>query len=155
MRTSVALLAALLALSFAPSLVGQAHAQDKTSEAKPKATKATVVARKQRLEKARDGVRALASTPPPAGLTAAQKKVFEEEMTNLRAVADGTDAVIQKLDAGLAKPKVDLDSMSEMGETESLRLQMAMDRLSKVMSTLSNLLKKVSDTASTITQNLK
>jgi len=34
-----------------------------------------------------------------------------------------------------------------MGETESLRLQMAMDRLSKMMSTLSNLLKKMSDTA--------
>ncbi len=48
-----------------------------------------------------------------------------------------------------------LDSMSEMGEMESLRLQMAMDRLSKFMSTLSNLLKKSSDTASGIVQNLK
>lgn len=51
--------------------------------------------------------------------------------------------------------KSDLDSMSEMGETESLRLQMAMDRLSKMMSTLSNLLKKVSDTSQSITQNMK
>ena len=48
-----------------------------------------------------------------------------------------------------------LDSMSEMGEMESLRLQMAMDRLSKFMNTLSNLLKKSSDTASGIVQNLK
>jgi hypothetical protein len=48
-----------------------------------------------------------------------------------------------------------LDSMSEMGEMESLRLQMAMDRLSKFMNTLSNLLKKFSDTASGIVQNLK
>jgi hypothetical protein len=38
---------------------------------------------------------------------------------------------------------------------ESLRLQMAMDRMSKMMSTLSNLLKKISDTASSITSNLK
>lgn len=45
--------------------------------------------------------------------------------------------------------------MSETGEMESLRLQMAMDRMSKMMSTLSNLLKKISDTASAITQNLK
>jgi hypothetical protein len=45
--------------------------------------------------------------------------------------------------------------MSEMGETESLRLQMAMDRLSKMMSTLSNLLKKMSDTADGITRNLR
>jgi hypothetical protein len=42
-----------------------------------------------------------------------------------------------------------------MGEMESLRLQMAMDRLSKLMSTLSNVLKKTSDTSSTIVQNLK
>ncbi len=51
--------------------------------------------------------------------------------------------------------KNDLDSMSEMGEMESLRLQMAMDRLSKMMTTLSNILKKISDTADGITQNIK
>jgi hypothetical protein len=44
---------------------------------------------------------------------------------------------------------------SSMGEMESLRLQMAMDRMSKMMSTLSNLLKKISDTANAMTQNLK
>ena len=49
----------------------------------------------------------------------------------------------------------ELESLSEMGEMESLRLQMAMDRMSKLMSTLSNLLKKISDTASSITQNVK
>ena len=48
-----------------------------------------------------------------------------------------------------------IDSLSEMDELESLRLQMAMDRMSKLMSTLSNLLKKQSDTAAAITQNLK
>ena len=51
--------------------------------------------------------------------------------------------------------KNDLDSMSELGEMESLRLQMVMDRLSKMMSTLSNILKKISDTTQAITQNLK
>lgn len=54
-----------------------------------------------------------------------------------------------------ASARKELDSKSEMGEMESLRLQMAMDRLSKMMSTLSNLLKKISDTAQGITQNLK
>ena len=48
-----------------------------------------------------------------------------------------------------------MDSMSEMGETESLRLQMAMDRMSKLMSTLSNMLKKISDTQNNIVQNIK
>lgn len=51
--------------------------------------------------------------------------------------------------------KDDLDSMSEMGEMESLRMQMAMDRLSKAMSMLSNILKKISDTQSSIVANLK
>jgi hypothetical protein len=66
-------------------------------------------------------------------------------------VIDGArdfDAIIDRL-------KDAIDSMSEMGEMESLRLQMAMDRLSKLMTMLSNLLKKISDTAAAITQNLK
>jgi hypothetical protein len=37
----------------------------------------------------------------------------------------------------------------------SLRLQMAMDRLSKTASLMSNMLKKVSDEAQSITNNLK
>jgi hypothetical protein len=55
----------------------------------------------------------------------------------------------------IEKVKNDIDSISELSEMESLRLQNAMDRMSKLMSTLSNLLKKASDTASGITQNLK
>ncbi|HJR70866.1 MAG TPA: hypothetical protein VKA43_12545 [Gammaproteobacteria bacterium] len=58
-------------------------------------------------------------------------------------------------DARLERAKNDLDALSEMGEMESLRLQMATDRQSRRMSTLSNLLKKISDTAQSITQNLK
>ena len=60
-----------------------------------------------------------------------------------------------QFDARLVAAKANLDSLNDMGEMESLRLQMAMDRMSKFMSTLSNLLKKVSDTGATITQNLK
>ena len=45
--------------------------------------------------------------------------------------------------------------VDEMGELESLRLQMVMERMSKLMTTLSNLLKKIADTAQTITQNIK
>jgi hypothetical protein len=61
----------------------------------------------------------------------------------------------QDIDNQIDQIKNDLDSMSEMGEMESLRLQMAMDRMSKMMQTLSNLSKKMSDTNATITQNLK
>ena len=59
------------------------------------------------------------------------------------------------IDDAIVGMKNDLDSMSELGETESLRLQMAMDRLSKLMSTLSNILKKISDTTDSIAANLK
>ena len=48
-----------------------------------------------------------------------------------------------------------LDSLSELGEIESLRLQMVMDRLSKFIQTLANILKKMSETDSEIVQNLK
>jgi hypothetical protein len=61
----------------------------------------------------------------------------------------------QDIDNQIDQVKNDLDSMSELGEMESLRLQMAMDRMSKMMQTLSNLSKKMSDTNATITQNLK
>ena len=60
-----------------------------------------------------------------------------------------------ELEAAADDVQSELDSLSEMGETESLRLQMAMDRMSKLMSTLSNLLKKTSETSSQITQNIK
>jgi hypothetical protein len=65
------------------------------------------------------------------------------------------DVTKTKIDSAIDKAKSNLDSMSEMGEMESLRLQMAMDRMSKMTSTLSNLLKKISDTEEGITANLK
>jgi hypothetical protein len=55
----------------------------------------------------------------------------------------------------LQSARSNLDSLGEMGEMESLRLQSSMDKLSKVNSTISNLMKKLSDTAQSITQNLK
>jgi len=48
-----------------------------------------------------------------------------------------------------------LDSLNEMSEMRALRLQMMMDRLSKSMSMISNIMKKISDTQKSIIQNLK
>ncbi|MEO7045460.1 MAG: hypothetical protein ABI091_09170 [Ferruginibacter sp.] len=61
----------------------------------------------------------------------------------------------EEIDKAAAEIKAKQDSLSEMGETESLRLQMAMDRRSKMMENLSNMLKKMSDTQDQIIQNLK
>ncbi len=48
-----------------------------------------------------------------------------------------------------------LDSINEMSEMSSMRLQMAMDRRSKFVETLSNVLKSVNDTSSAIISNMK
>jgi hypothetical protein len=158
MRRHLAAVALALSLSLSAavlcSLAGEAHA-DGSVQQKPKATKASVVALRNKLAKARDDMRVMAKAPPPQGLTAEQLKTYDAEMKKVLVLADETGAVVKKIDNQIDQIKADIDSMSEMGEMESLRLQMAMDRLSKLMSTLSNLLKKASDTASTITQNLK
>lgn len=61
------------------------------------------------------------------------------------------------LSAGLSSNAVlgSLISQGELAETESLRLQMAMDRRSKFISSLSNIMKQVSTTQESILQNLK
>jgi hypothetical protein len=51
--------------------------------------------------------------------------------------------------------KGDLDSMYEMSEMTSMRLQMAMDRRSAFVQTLSNMLKKIDKSQEAIIQNMK
>ena len=48
-----------------------------------------------------------------------------------------------------------LDSLGDLGMEQQIRLQMTMEAFSKSASMLSNILKKFSDTASQITQNMK
>ena len=51
--------------------------------------------------------------------------------------------------------KSSLDSLSDIGETDSVRRQQLMDRRSKYFEALSNLENKMSKTSSTITDKLK
>lgn len=60
-----------------------------------------------------------------------------------------------ELDAYLAREKASKDSLSEMSEEEQLKLQMAMDRRSKALETISNLMKKASDTQQGVVKNIK
>jgi hypothetical protein len=60
-----------------------------------------------------------------------------------------------ELDAAINASRGNLNSLNELGETESLRLQMAMDRMSKIMTSLSNIMNKISDTNAAILQNMK
>ncbi len=84
---------------------------------------------------------------------AARQEYTRPATTNLQARPGLVKS--QSVDQAVDSTKAKLDSKSELGETESLRLQMAMDRLSKLEATLSNLLKKASDTQSNIVNNLK
>jgi hypothetical protein len=61
-----------------------------------------------------------------------QPRQFQDSVTMLK----------KDIDNAADQSKNKLNSLSEMEKTESLRLQMSMDRMSKMMSTLSNLLKK-------------
>jgi putative addiction module CopG family antidote len=62
---------------------------------------------------------------------------------------------VAQLKAILSNLQANLDSMNEISEIASLRLQMVMDRRSKLVSTLSNIMKKISVTEETIVQNMK
>lgn len=62
-----------------------------------------------------------------------------------------TKAIKHEITSGTER----LDNINELSELEQLRLQMAMDRRSKFLSTLSNILKKISETQDTLVQNLK
>ena len=120
------------------------------------------------INKQKEGWRAIANTlaayPAEAGKPSRGGWVFDSTDAKGATVTGGftlkgtgAGGAVTRADVESARETIKnkLDSLSEMGEMESLRLQMAMDRMSKMMSTLSNLLKKMSDTASEITQNLK
>ncbi|MDE3199497.1 MAG: hypothetical protein KGN79_01150 [Acidobacteriota bacterium] len=49
----------------------------------------------------------------------------------------------------------DQDSLNDMTEVDQMKLQQAMDRRSKVIETISNIMKKISDTDSSIVSNMK
>jgi hypothetical protein len=71
------------------------------------------------------------------------------------ATEQQTSAPLPELQTILEEVRSGLDSMNEMSEESSLRLQMMMDRRSKFISTLSNIMKMISATQDTLVQNLK
>ena len=102
--------------------------------------------------------------PLPQAAITPQQRLARAEATlaaveaNVRKAERGEvvpAAALQADAASLERVKDELDSLSEMGEMESLRLQMAMDRMSRAMATISNIMKKMTETAQGITQNLK
>jgi hypothetical protein len=123
------------------------------ADTKAKPTVASITAKRDAFVKVAKDLRAFAARVPDK-LTTEEKKHREAFAAKARGIADQADAVAKRLTDGLAK-KQPLDAMSELGETESLRLQTVMDREAKLVEAVSNALKKEADTASTIIKNLK
>ena len=85
----------------------------------------------------------------------AQVLLDRARSANARYVPRGSQPSKDELQAAIDKIESDKDSLSEMSESDQLELQMLMDRTSKMMSTLSNLLKKIGDTSGSVTNNIK
>jgi hypothetical protein len=85
------------------------------------------------------------------------KPVIKQQVSANQNNASVHQNTISRQDiSGLAeRVSRDLSSMNEMSEMNNMRLQMAMDRLSKMQSALSNILKKIDSTKNQIVQNLK
>jgi|GEM_PF-1134816 len=66
-----------------------------------------------------------------------------------------SDVSVSSLESLLDKIKRRLDGLNELSEMTSLRLQMTMDRRSKFISTLSQMMKKTSTTQDILVQNIK
>jgi hypothetical protein len=86
----------------------------------------------------------------------AQIQAQTNAQAGLRQTMPTTNAVsAEQINQEARNLQGDLDSMNEMSEMTSMRLQMAMDRRSQFVQSLTNVLKKIDDTQSAITQNLK
>ncbi|MBE7416709.1 MAG: hypothetical protein HS128_02990 [Ideonella sp.] len=100
-----------------------------------------------------------------AAAGAAQLEPTTRPMSKLAGMVDGhlsaansatTEPKLQHVEPHAKESiKGKLDSLSEMGEMEMLRLQVAMDSYTNAIGTASNILKKWSQTADAIVQNMK
>jgi hypothetical protein len=96
---------------------------------------------------------------PPIALENATSPVIHVEYLKAPVIPPlpprDSGPTIQALKLLLDELKAKLDGMNEMSEMTSLRLQMTMDRRSKFISTLSQMMKKDSTTQDILVQNIK
>lgn len=85
-------------------------------------------------------------------------KQKDAQRKNMQAISHPNNTLSKNENTIQSNPKlapVKKDSLSNLSEMQQIRLQMAMDRRSKLISTISNIMKKISDTQNQILQNLK
>ncbi|MDP8983207.1 MAG: hypothetical protein M3O35_21745 [Acidobacteriota bacterium] len=78
-----------------------------------------------------------------------------EEVSRTAAEPKKRPVPLRQLETLVEDLKSSLDSMNEMSEETSMRLQMAVDRRSKFVAALSNIMKAIGDTQNTLVSNLK
>ena len=84
-----------------------------------------------------------------------QSEAYVQRLTHLlRSFEAGATVVRNEIVATVGDPRV-IGTPDQLNTEDQLRLQLAMDRRSKFEETISNILKKVDETASSIAQNLK
>lgn len=85
----------------------------------------------------------------------AEVEKINAQKKRLRELVDRLGQESDQLVASLRAEYRDLFDVNESAELQSLQLQMAMDRLARLLEALANILKKLSDTDSSIIQNIK
>jgi predicted nucleic acid-binding Zn-ribbon protein len=80
---------------------------------------------------------------------------MDSRMQTVQAEVQKAQADLDNLKSIQNNLKGQLDAMNEMSEMTSMRLQMAMDRRSKFVEALSNIMKKIDETSESIVQNMK
>jgi hypothetical protein len=102
---------------------------------------------------------ALSCQDPRFALSVADCAHFIEIVRHMDRVSAATLenlAFLEEIQTELVASAAYQDYLNQdLSEAESLRLQSALDRTSKFLDTLSNIMKKISDTSDAITQNMK
>lgn len=138
----------------------------------PRAKGAAPVAAKTPVDIARELARGI-SEPPGLDIEAMTLLVMADAArqaeSDLRAILEETKqsqrskeelrrfAEYRRMKRAGAQVKVPigLEAMDALSDTDTLRMQRFLERLSRMMETISNLLKKIADTQSSVVQNIK
>jgi len=141
--------AAICAALTAPGAAQAPGNQPSPSIRPSPSSKAALADRLRALQTRYDAIKAASPRLAPARPTDPIATIRDRRQ--LATTARDADQLMRELDSEKAK----LDSMGDLSQEQQLKMQMAMDRMSKAMSTLSNLLKKLDQTNDSIIQNLK
>lgn len=83
------------------------------------------------------------------------KLIRELNEVRFNLIALNSTTIKKELDEAIIGIQISTNALSELGEIDSLRLQMAMDKVSRFEEVISNILKKINDTSNDILKNLK